>query len=134
MRTAGVAYYNELLTWKIAVTAYALTMAIAWGEEGGWGTDPTILVNIGLDERTEDKSYAPVTGKSSFKNAQEAAAELQMWFGTLLVQWRKAANITCLDTAKHVLEMMISIETSARVEIVWEMWKHIMSIRASKTT
>lgn len=70
MRASGHAYYNELLTWNIAVTAYALTMALAWGEERDWRMSPTILVDTSLDGRTKNKT--------SIRNAQKAAAELRI--------------------------------------------------------
>lgn len=50
----------------------------------------------------------------------------------LLVQWKKAANITCLDTARQVLEMMRSIETSARGEIVLGTGKHVTTITVAE--
>jgi hypothetical protein len=87
---------------------------------------PTILMDTSLDGRTNDKT--------SFRNAQEAAAELRMRFVMLLVPWKKAANTTCLDTARQVLEMMRPIEISARGEIVLETGKHFTTIPTFKST
>lgn len=126
MKASSHAYYNEIMTWKIAVTAYALTMALTWGEEGGWGMSRATLTDISLDDRTEDKTLV--------RNAQEAASGLRIWFGTLLVQWKKGANITCLDTARQVLEMIRFIELSARGEFVLEMWKDVTTISTFKST